>query len=309
MTMLKFFGLFILVCSAPAWAIENLFSHCEASLLPMPVGPNQIVVQGYMDHHWETGMEDQTGWTVSDEQLRLKIIPNPYVYFRWLREGDQVYLLNADGSIRVSGIYGETREPREVNILGRKVTTAPNRPVLYADAQKSQVILDEDAFARLFFERAPALIVQTLEAKEKAKLAEVLAPYHRAYLKQLSNPDRFVRINDDVSFELAYFQRAIHARVVLEDFLAPTQIFDSVSGRLREAPPTPTIRFRFQTDDSLYTSEYGDSLYLLDGAGQVLWSGELEFSAGSFTRGERQDLYDALTKAANAVVITAKERL
>ena len=265
-----------------SFAIENLQLGC-ADLLKdqdfqiddlhhIQLQPYQILVRGKLEPYWETGMEDQIGWSIIDEDFDLKMFPSPYSAIYFLREGDQVFFLDDSDQVVLSGLYSETREPQIVIIQGRELQIHPNMPHLFHDAEKTLLAAGSDELIEFFQQRRRAVVIQTLEPPQFEALRTHLRPQIEAFERHIQNPDRYVRLGKRIVYELAYFERAILGNLRwIPTFLNRPQIVSKAHGLAPLFVQTPGVTLHLESHGQSLPIRYGDKLLLFDKNSELLF--------------------------------------
>lgn len=264
-----------MIYAGSAFGVVNLFPCDELLKNPkVEVAPgiqvqltsNQVLVKGYLHMHWETGMEDQTGWSIIDSETETLVHPNAYLAMYPLSQNDRVFLLEADGRIKAHGIYDETHDVREVTIFGQKMLTRPNLPML-VNENSNELIIPQVDFQKAFVGESPALAIVTLDAQRMEYLRSQLKKPYEKFLAWNDNPNRWIRFGN-FNFERAYFEEVLFGEVILEEIQMPTIFFDS-TGAVKTSIQ-PAIQAFLKQENQSEVVKYNDKLYLFDQNGHFM---------------------------------------
>lgn len=243
------FFLRILLALSSAFAIENL--PCQRYLgaqFQLPNGksvtlePDQLLIRGNLFDFWETGMEDQTGWSIIDEVISKKLSGDPYDSLFALSEGDLVFLLRPDGSLLAEGVHHEFFEQGKVSIAGRDIDVWPNRPVLRKIDPRASEVISTENYMKHFANETPAVAVVRLSNDRINFINGRLKDKWKDLAAHEADPSRFIPIGSGLTYERRLFEQVFLGTLLLRD-----------DGHVTLATQSEPMQLKF-----------GDILYLMD---------------------------------------------
>ncbi|MBX3021546.1 MAG: hypothetical protein KF799_07705 [Bdellovibrionales bacterium] len=230
--------LLLIFLPLPTFAVDNLSCAKTLSDLPVSLDENDVVWRGRLYAHWETGMEDQIGWSVTDDQLRDLMPPDVWLWTRPLREGDRIIVLDQDGKTKTWGYFHE--------IQGH-----PNMPALYRDQELSHLVMSAEELRKLFQHESAAVVIQRFSVQEKAALKSRLNPLFDRQRAHLDDPNRFVSIGN-LTYERQHYETVLRGHLELKSHDHWTQA-------------------HLVHEDEREPLEWGDRLFLLNEKGRVFF--------------------------------------
>jgi len=263
-----------------AFAVKNIMSLCDRRLsvdkdTEIRLAANQIAIEGQLGTYWQTGMGEKTAFQIKDDFLQRNITPLPMLTRRDLRPGDQLYLIDENGTVALSGFYGEVEMVVNVVVIDQLVDLHPNVPMLFADKELTEPIPGASDLRPLFLQSARAVVVQTLTEQEIKEAKERLAPWFERYEINKTQADRFYKIGRRRMHELSNFQIPHTGTFTYGTFKRKGPHYDVVNDTFNQNTEFTLLKIGLTDHNEIVTSDLGDFLYLLDGQGLVTAEGYL----------------------------------
>ena len=308
--------LLISLFSVQAHAMRDLMSLCERKLTLdsehiLELGPEQIAIRGPLSYFWEPGMEEHMGWIVGDDFIKKNISPLPSHYYRWMLEGDHVFILDENGKVTVSGYFQQRVENENLEIAGEQHFIQPNNPYLFRDKDFMDSVIETKELRKLFMTSHQAVVVQNLPEDILAQLTNELRPWFERYYQNLMRTDRFVRVGRRRAVELAHFHTPRRGTILVEASSSGSKVMDWETAKFGPGPTVYNHRYKVATTDGVINISGNETIMLLDENELVTFEatvGSPELPLTSTEEGAMAALAEKLRTAKAAFVIEARFR-
>lgn len=232
----------------------------------LQAAPDQLILQGHLDSFFEAGMSELRR-TLSTAAATERLFARYMDHIWFLEDGDQVVIQNADGTVLTSGYFYQDHVPDIAEKFGHKVPVIRNKPSLYQDPAKTEMVMKTSDLVGLIKSQAQAVVRHNLSAIDKERVLTRLIPQYQKHLEHQQDPERFIEIARETTYELAPYE-------------AVSEGVPEMKIRLEEQGAL--IELAFLKHDETVALEGGDRVFFVDDHDTLLGEHILKMSTPPF---------------------------